>query len=188
MLTARAAATDGVDWETPVSGAVGGAFSQTGPWFTANNSNWQNYSLVCRVRGWTLSAFPSTWTIKLFFTAGSPVVGNMVVLKTLPASVTTGVSVISSTAVTIGGVSNPTLTTPSIVTTDSVALALDNAHEFYFVIYFTNVGANASVAFGAAPATTGNTYAVSGNQTGIATLPTLGAGDGDVGFMGFFFP
>ena len=188
VLTARAAATDGVDWETPVSGAVGGAFSQTGPWFTANNSNWQNYSLVCRVRGWTLSAFPSTWTIKLFFTAGSPVVGNMVVLKTLPASVTTGVSVISSTAVTIGGVSNPTLTTPSIVTTDSVALALDNAHEFYFVIYFTNVGANASVAFGAAPATTGNTYAVSGNQTGIATLPTLGAGDGDVGFMGFFFP
>jgi len=166
----------------------GAAFSQDAPWFTTSSSNWQNLTLFCRIRGWTLSAFPASWTVKILFLAGSPVIGNMVILKTIAAGPTVGVAVISTTSVTIGGVSNPTLVTPSIVTTDAITLALDNAHEFYFLIFFANNAANVAVSLGATPATTGNTFDISGDQTGISSLPALGAGNGSVGIMGLFFP
>lgn len=139
----------------------------------SSNSNWQNYSILTKISGIALTQYPTTgtWSIVIRFTAGSPVIGNMVILRTLLESTT----VIDSTAVTIGGSSSPTLSSPGVVTTDSIALSLDNTHDYWFVIFFSNVSANSSVSVACSgPENLTNGY-VSGDATGDTTIPSLSA-------------
>lgn len=155
----------------------------------SSNVNWQNTTITNAWSGLSLNYFPvsGAWKIKLLFTAGSPQIGNMVVLRTAINSLV----VIDSTSVTIGGVSNPTLVTPALVETDAVALALDNTHNYYFMIFFANVGANSTV--GVAELFTAVAYAPvtsfdpSGNQTGVGSISNASS-HANILMLGLYVP
>lgn len=153
---------------TAIVAPSGGTF---GPINNQNNTstNWQDASLLACIRGDTLRSFPSSWKVRMRFTAGSPVIGGMKILRTLCRDT----SVIDSTTVQIGGNSAPTLTTPTLVDTDTISLALDGTHDYWFVIYFTNVSANASVTVVAnGPSNVRCGYAA-GDKTGVSTIPSI---------------
>jgi hypothetical protein len=163
--------TSGVWPLIPIGGGGGGGASGSLVNITLNtlagsNANWQNYSQWIRFSGMGMLQFPASWVVKMQFRAGSPVIGSMCIKRTLAGST----AVIDTTSVTIGGVTNPTLVSPGIVTTDPISIALDDAHDYYFMVYFANVSANASVSAGSG----GNFSAASatGDQTGVTTIPT----------------
>jgi len=180
-----------------VISAAGGAGLVSGACFllampaqgVSSNVNWENTTLTNAWSGLSLNYFPASgaWKIKLLFTAGSPQIGNMVILRTAINSLV----VIDSTSVTIGGVSNPTLVTPELVETDAVALALDNTHNYYFMIFFSNVGANSTV--GVAELFTSVAYAPvtsfdpSGNQTGVGNISNASS-HANVLMLGLYVP
>jgi hypothetical protein len=138
--------------------------------FNTTNTNYQNNSILTKIPGTALYQYPTSWKIRMVFLAGSPVIGNMVILRTLTSSTT----VIDSTAVKIGGTSSPTLSSPGLVDTDAISLALDKTHDYWFVIYFTNTGANASVESpSGGPNILQNGYII-GDSTGDTTIPSLG--------------
>jgi hypothetical protein len=139
----------------------------------ASSAAWRNITIFYKLEGLPLLATPSSFALRLKFAAGSPEIGAMKILRTLQGST----SVLDSTTVTIGGVSNPTLTTPTNVVTDSIAVALDREHDYSFAIYFSDVAANTSVSVGRRSGA-GTNLAVfqTGNQTGVTTLPAM-AGD-----------
>ena len=147
------------------------AFSVVG---ASSDNNWENYTLMNSWSGLNLNFFPASgkWKIKLLFTAGSPAIGNMVIKRTLNHSL----AVVDTTSVTIGGVSNPSLSSPGLVTTDAILLALDSTHDYYFMIFFSNVAGNASV--GVATTFTGASspfvfsFEPTGDQTGVTTIST----------------
>ena len=147
-------------------GASGSLVNITLNTLAGSNANWQNYSQWIRFSGMGMLQFPASWVVKMQFRAGSPVIGSMCIKRTLAGST----AVIDTTSVTIGGVTNPTLVSPGIVTTDPISIALDDAHDYYFMVYFANVSANASVSAGSG----GNFSAASatGDQTGVTTIPT----------------
>jgi hypothetical protein len=138
---------------------------------TGSNSGWQNYSALSCVSGSALFAFPSSWRMSMLFLAGSPVLGAIVVKRTLLQNTT----VIDTTVVTIGGSATPTLTTPSYVLTDPINLQLDSSHDYWVIVFFTSAGANASVT-----ATTGNSALKGGyynnDATVLSTIPSIGGG------------
>lgn len=180
-----------------VISAAGGAGLVSGACFllampaqgVSSNVNWENITLTNAWSGLSLNYFPASgaWKIKLLFTAGSPQIGNMVILRTAINSLV----VIDSTSVTIGGVSNPTLVTPGLVETDAVALALDNTHNYYFMIFFANVGANSTV--GVAELFTAVAYAPvtsfipSGDQTGVGVISNASS-HANVLMLGLYVP
>ena len=180
-----------------VISAAGGAGLVSGACFllampaqgVSSNTNWENITLTNAWSGLSLNYFPASgaWKIKLLFTAGSPQIGNMVILRTAINSLV----VIDSTSVTIGGVSNPTLVTPGLVETDGVALALDNTHNYYFMIFFSNVGANSTV--GVAELFTSVSYAPvtsfipTGDQTGVGNISNASS-HANVLMLGLYVP
>ena len=155
------------------SGASGTAVGNVNAPMIQSNTGWQNVTIWSRFCGPQMRSFPSSWVVKMQFLGGSPVIGAMVIL-TVP---TTSNTVSSSTVVKIGGVANPTLTTPGLVTTDAIAIAMDISHDYVFAIFFANNGANSSVVVGQTAEATGfaapnlSQYQ-SGNQTGMASIPT----------------
>ena len=96
----------------------------------------------------------------------------MVIKRTLNNSL----AVVDTTSVTIGGVSNPSLSSPGLVTTDAILLALDSTHDYYFMVFFSNVAGNASVGvantFTGASAPFMFSFDPSGDQTGVTTIST----------------
>jgi hypothetical protein len=137
----------------------------------STSTGWRNQTIFFRQQGLALYATPSSFVLRMKFTAGSPEIGAMKLLRTLQGST----SVIDSTTVTIGAVSNPTLATPTVVTTDAIAVALDRDHDYSFAIFFSDVAANSSVTVGLrSGAGTGLSNFVAGDQTGVSTIPTLG--------------
>ena len=136
----------------------------------SSSSSWQSYTIWCRFAGSELLNLAPSWKVTIRFTAGSPVIGNMVMLRTLRDSL----AVVDSTAVTIGGVSNPTLVTPTVVTTDAIAVALDVSHDYWLGIYFNNDAANAGVSLAGVGGVISHITAFSaGDQTGAVTIPGL---------------
>lgn len=160
------------------------AFSVVG---ASSDNNWENYTLMNSWSGLNLNFFPASgkWKIKLLFTAGSPAIGNMVIKRTLNHSL----AVVDTTSVTIGGVSNPSLSSPGLVTTDAILLALDSTHDYYFMIFFSNVAGNASV--GVATTFTGASspfvfsFEPTGDQTGVTTIST-GSSHGNLLVTGLY--
>ena len=153
-------------------GSSGGASGAS--FLAANNqsgtaANWQNFTIMAAIRGEALQAYPTSWKVRMRFTAGSPVIGAMKILRTSSRSTT----VIDSTTVQIGGSSTPTLTTPTLVDTDAISLTLDNTHDYWFAIFFTNVGANASVSVSSNGPVNNTAGYAAGDQSGVSTIPSL---------------
>jgi hypothetical protein len=103
------------------------------------NSGWTNYSSFTYIRNFNLMNTSSTWKLGFFMPVGG-VTGGIVILRTLPGSLT----VIDSTAVTVGGSSTPTFASNTFTYSDEITLPLDTSHDFYVVTYFTSDGANSS--------------------------------------------
>lgn len=144
----------------------------SGNYPTTTTASFSGYSMVCKMRGGQFVSLPSSWRMHLRWTAGSPVIGNMVILKTLTNSLT----VSSSTAVKIGGTSSPTLTTPTDIWTDTISLGLSPSFDYYFVIYFAVNAANGggmSVATGVGSPINGG-Y-IGSDQTGVSTVTAPGS-------------
>lgn len=166
-------------WNLVAAGGNSGSAVISPNWpLTSSNTNWSNMTLVGKMSGQQLLQLASSWKFTLTFLAGSPVIGNMVVLRTLLNSGT----VIDSTAVTIGGVSNPTLASPAFVTSDAINLQLDRTHDYYIMIYFTSAGANTSVNIGGAGTAGFLTGDTSGNSTTVSTIPSLTITGAPLGF------
>jgi hypothetical protein len=148
------------------------------------SNNYQNLSVACCIPGTMLYSYPASWKVPMQFAAGSPVIGAIVCKRTLCNST----AVIDTTVLTIGGSAAPTLTTPGYVTTDAISLQLDNTHDYWLIVFFTNVSANASVSV-----TCGGAYALrsgyaTGDQTGVTTIPSFGGGSPPYLFLGPIVP
>ena len=127
--------------------------------------------MVCKMRGGQFLQLPSTWKMHLRWGSGSPVIGNMVIKTTATDSLT----VTATTTVNIGGVSNPTLTTPTDIWTDPISLALLPTNDYYFIIFFSVNAANGggmSVASGVGPIAGGY---IGSDQTGVSTITATGS-------------
>jgi hypothetical protein len=134
----------------------------------SNIGGWNNYSLLCCIPGPCLRAYPASWKMAMRFVAGSPVIGAIVCKRTLHNSM----AVIDSTVLTIGGSAAPTLTTPGYVTTDAISLQLDNTHDYWVILYFTNAGANStSTGFVNSGLQFLRSGYVGNDQTGVTTIP-----------------
>lgn len=129
----------------------------------ASNVGWQNNSIVAIVSGDYLKAAAFT-SIKarLIVTAGPGVIGAAVA-RTLPHG-TTAFS--TSTAIEWAGNPTPTLATGTH-DSDAIAVTIDKDSDIWIIIFFSNVGGNASLGLGQGAAYVGS---ISG---GYAT----GAGD-----------
>jgi hypothetical protein len=112
---------------------------------------------------------------------GPATIGNMVLLTTLRNSS----AVIASTPVTIGGTSAPVLTIPSAFTagrqmeiyTDVINVQLDWDHDYYLLIWFTDIAINTAFNYGNCGTVTGlPTFTAANNLTGNTTIPNPGGG------------
>ncbi len=179
----------GGGWAVPSGGGGGGAFASGANILPPNqpsgqSTDWTSTTIACVFRGINLQAFPASWKVRMLFLAGSPTFGAIVVKRTLPFSL----AVIDTTAMTIGGMSSGTLTTPGLIETDAVSLQLDYTHDYWVIIYFTSASGNATITVAAGGASSGNAYQgavmptmnygdyYNGDATGLTTIPTWGNG------------
>jgi hypothetical protein len=136
---------------------------------SAASAGWQNFTIFSKFQGPTLLCLPTSWKVLMKFTAGSPVIGAMKILRTNTGST----SVLDSTNVQIGGNSAPTLSSPTLVTTDAIALPLDRTHDYYFAIFLANNVANASVSVASNGSVNIASGYAAGDQSGVSTIPGL---------------
>lgn len=175
-------------WAVPSTTSGGGGGGSTGlpvclpNGQTGSNAGWQNYTIMAKIAGAALWGSPSQWYVRMSFTAGAAVIGGMAVLRTAAGSST----IIDSTAVTIGGNAAPTLSGPGTVTTDTISLALDTAHDYYFAIFLANDAANASVSVASNGANNMPAGNVTGNALADTTIPSLGYGNAPYLVVGAF--
>ncbi len=135
-------------------------------------SDWRNYTIIARIHGYTLNSFRGSFKVLMQFAGGSPVIGGMKILRTLIDDT----AVIDKTTVQIGASSTPTLSTPTFVYTDAIALTRDITHDYCFAIFFADNAANSSiytVTGGGAPAMFNSGF-VAGDQSNVDTIPSLG--------------
>lgn len=154
---------------------------------TGTNTNTATATFYCRAQGSQLNFFPTTWKMKMNFLQGSPVIGNMVVKRTLTNSTT----VVDTTSILVGGVSNPTLSSPSLVASDTVSLATDATHDYYLEVFFTSAAANVTTAINWTGAA-GVSYSplacgfAASDITGSSTAPSTFAAATQFLFTGIF--
>lgn len=165
-------------WEAPTGGVQGIIITGQFPLMmpnaqTGTGLNWQNYSLLTRLAGPELWYIPSAWKIKFKIAIGAPVIGGMVVLKTAAGSTT----VLGSTTVTLAGSFAPTLSGPGVYFTDAIGVALDVAHDWYFIIFFANVSSNSTVQVVQGGPNYTPTGFVVGDARAVATIPAFGGGN-----------
>jgi hypothetical protein len=129
---------------------------------SGTNSSWRNYSIAVVYRGINLLTFPASWKVRMLFTGGNATYGAIVVKRTLTYSLT----VINTTAMTIGGNASGTLTSPGLIETDAVSLQLDSTHDYWVIMFFSDVVGNASLSVAAAV-----------SQYGGATMPMMNFSD-----------
>lgn len=165
--------------------ALGGSLASgsnivPGNWFSGFNSDSRNTTLFCLFSAGATLQNPVS-SFKLVFNAhaasgnGPMVIGSMSVKKCLRASAT----VISSTPVTIGSSGTPSIAITGTaheqqeITSDTINLALDNAHDYYFAIYWTNVLSNSLWSKPACPASLMPTFKSinGGDSTGTSPVP-----------------
>lgn len=174
------------------SGPASGFNIIPGNWFSGFNSDSRNTSLWCVISaGATLqNPVPS---FKLVFNAhaasgvGPMVIGAMQVVKCNRAQAT----VLSTTAVTIGGSGTPSIAISGTahaqqeITSDTVALALDNAHDYYFAVFFSDVASNSGWSKPACPASLMPTFKFINGGNNLASnpvpIPAGGLGTGSSG-------
>ena len=117
----------------------------------SSNNQWNGYSLLNEIPGSALYALTSSTAVFYFgFSTGTTAdIGNMVLYTTAHGSL----KVTAITPVTLGGISNPSIsltntsicptqplstTNPCIVKFDPVSISLSPASDYYLTVYFTN--------------------------------------------------
>jgi uncharacterized protein (DUF2345 family) len=105
-----------------------------------NTPAFKNFSLAWLLPASFLKNACNSWRFGFSFCDGtaSVSIGQMQVVQCTAGTT----SVISTTAVTIGGSSTPTLTGTNSFQqfTDTISLAVSNAYDYYFMLYFNNSG------------------------------------------------
>lgn len=154
----------------------------------------RNTTLFVLIPGCTLTPVSSFKLIlnaaqQASFPGHNIVIGGMAILKT-------GISknvVLSSTPVLIGGSNTPTIAVPGgsdqnnpqIITTDAISLALDNSHDYYFAVFFSDVADNGFWDMSNCPASPlPSFFNGTGNKVGNATIPIISSWG--TGFEGRF--
>jgi len=154
-------------------------------------TSWAGLSELDLIPGSSLLGVKSTSAfLYIGFYGGNTVdIGNMVLYKTAR----NGTTVLSGKKVTLGGVSNPginltstsvcpvqpvSIANPCIIKLDAVKGALSSLNDYYFTIFFTNDGNNASVLGIGNMSAQGSLsgYTVVGDETRIKTKGALPQG------------
>jgi len=105
-----------------------------------NTSGFKNFSIAWLLPASFLKNTCNSFRFGFSFCDGtaSVSIGQMLVVQCTAGTTT----VISTTAVTIGGNASPTLTGTNSFQqfTDTIALAVSNSYDYYFMLYFNNSG------------------------------------------------
>jgi hypothetical protein len=139
--------------------------------FAAYGAAGSSYILV--VPAAAVSAFTTGFKLAISVKAISPMLNHAVVRRTAPGSMTW----LDSTDITWGSVTNPTFSTLGLQMSDAITLAMDAAHDFYFIVYLDPAGSgqpyrNPNITYGNFNLAAG---ATSGDQTGTADATAFGA-------------
>ena len=174
-----------------------GVPSNTTLWFTpqqvSSGTSWGGYTIVVRMPGAQLLAPATSWKIRLTVSAGTGVhLDAFQIFKVLANNNSpsgAGSTVVSSTAVTVGGNMPATVTgiAPFDIITDAISLTLDPLYDYYVVIYLDSDGTyNNSVGFYRNNSSTDAIWGslgspmsggyCNGNQSGSSTVPALASG------------
>jgi hypothetical protein len=121
----------------------GGAASGTNvfpfPGRSSTDNGFGGYSILQKLPARMLVCYPSSWIVSINLASGaSYVVGAAVVYRTAIDSRV----VIDSTTITWGSSPTPTLNTAGENPSDAIALALDDSHDYYCIIYFSSSSGN----------------------------------------------
>lgn len=146
-------------------------------------SSHRNTTLFVLIPGGSLtpvSSFKLIFNVapQTFFPGHNVAIGQMAILRT---DISKNV-VLDSTPVLIGGISNPTIAVPGgsnqnnpqIITTDTINLALDNDHDYYFACFFADVDDNGFWDMSNCPASPlPSFFNGTGNKVANATIPIV---------------
>lgn len=169
------------EW-VPVTGGGGGGGNVTAlavPYvFGTTSNNYSNYTIFTVLRSAQLLQYPAKWTFKLRLqvASGNINVGAIRVLTTL----TNSTAVIASTNITIGGSTTPVLTPPvagalNDYQLDTINLQLEAGKDYYCVVYFSSTS-NPNVAALTQVGLAVTSQYLTGNQSGVTTVPVIPAG------------
>lgn len=131
---------NGTDWVNGPVGVTPGSIIVCMPscmpgFSTVSSAVVGNGTTIHVIAGRSIINQVSKWTISVNNVGGSFALANSVIIKCTRDSGT----VVSSTPITFGGSSSPTWAA-GINTSDAIALALDNQHDYYIMWYITGGG------------------------------------------------
>ena len=133
--------------------------------FTSTTGSWAGFSIFAEAHGYVFFSFPASCKILFYVASGSMTADNIKILKTALNSST----VISSTTVTVGGSSTPTLSA-GFTFSDAITITLDSTHDYWVAAHFSSstaqVGGNATISQDMVGG-----Y-ISGDHTGDSTIPS----------------
>lgn len=142
---------------------------------TTSSVGWSNFGLVTMVPGQMIVRPASSFVAKLQFTAGSPIINACAIKRTLTRSL----AVVSTTPVSFNNVAPYpiTLQSPGTVTTDPIALSLDNDHDYWFAITTANNAQNNNTGFAqdGAGGRSLSTFTAATDYTTATTMPSVGS-------------
>jgi hypothetical protein len=183
---------NGSSWVAVAGGLASGSNIVPGNWFSGFNSDSRNTSLFCLISAGATLQNPVS-SFKLVFNAhgasgvGPMVVGQMLIQKVARAQA----AVQSTTAVTIGGSGTPSIAISGTahaqqeIVSDVVNLTLDNAHDYWFAIFWADVASNSAWSKPACPASLMPTFKFINGGNNISTnpipFPAGGLGTGSSG-------
>jgi len=109
---------------------------------TATNNNWSNFTLAGYFPAGLIIAAANTWKIVISNVSASSVghVAAFVVRRTLPGSPT----YIDSTTIKVSGASAYNFPVGQL-TSDVISLAVDAAHDYWFLCYFDSTAGNTAL-------------------------------------------
>jgi hypothetical protein len=130
----------------------------------SSSNAWANYTILSLIPGSALFPITSSTTVFYFgFTAGSEAdISNMVLYTTARG----GQTITAVTPVTLGGISNPSIslastavcpvqplsaTSPCIVRFDPLTLTLSPASDYYLAVYFSTNSNNSAIGGAVSP-------------------------------------
>lgn len=150
---------------------------------TVDGTTRRNTTLFVLIPGCTLAPAASFKLIlnvseQSAFPGHNVVIGQMAILRT---NISRN-AVLDSTPVTIGSSGTPIIpvtagtdkNNPQIITTDTISLALDNDHDYYFACYFADVADNALWDMSNCPASEmPSFFSGTGNHVADSTIPII---------------
>ncbi len=131
----------------------------------------------------SIVASPSSWKVQIDVTSAFTYhITEMFILRTLKGSLAT----VDITPITFGGSAIPLFSTTGIKTSDAISLAIDAAHDYYFVFQGTFGGTGTIASNDSGGSYMYTSYAGNPNTGGLSTLWATSVGNG--GGFGAAFP